>query len=390
MKQPEGFIDKKKPVCKLNKSLYGLKQSARCWNEKIDEYLKSANYVQSKSDPCVYYRCQTVNGKTVIMIVAVYVDDTILLSNDNETMLAETKRLGLRFAMDDRGEIHFILGMEVKRDRKNKVMTICQKSYLETVLVRFGMQDCKPVGTPLETGKRFVQIDDNEEPVDVKLYQAAIGSLNYAAIATRPDLSVAVGMLSQHMRNPSEDHWSGVKRVLRYIKGTFDFGLKFTYSDSFVLHGFADADWAGCSESRKSTSGEVFKIGNCTVSWRSKKQSVVALSSCEAEYISLCSAAQETVWLRNLLADVGFEQTQATTMREDNQGAMCLARNPKDHTRTKHIDVKFHYTRETIENNILKLVYCPTGEMVADTLTKGLPKSGFEKFRSEMGVQKCM
>ena len=305
-------------------------------------------------------------------------------------MLAEKKRLGLRFAMDDRGEIHFILGMEVKRDRKNKVMTICQRSYLETVLARFGMQDCKPVGTPLETGKRFVQIDDNEEPVDVKLYQAAIGSLNYAAIATRPDLSVAVGMLSQHMRNPSEDHWSGVKRVLRYIKGTFDFGLKFTYSDSFVLHGFADADWAGCSESRKSTSGEVFKIGNCTVSWRSKKQSVVALSSCEAEYISLCSAAQETVWLRNLLADVGFEQTQATTIREDNQGAMCLARNPKDHTRTKHIDVKFHYTRETIENNILKLVYCPTGEMVADTLTKGLPKSGFEKFRSEMGVQKCM
>ena len=391
MKQPEGFVSKKFPakVCKLNKSLYGLKQSARMWNMKIDEYLKAAKYTQSEADPCIYYRTEIVDGKTLIMIIAVYVDDTILLSNDTDLMLLEKKRLSERFEMDDRGEIHYILGMEVKRNREEKTMTISQKSYLESVLARFDMQNCNPVGTPLEAGKKFVKISDDEEPVDVRKYQAAIGSLNYAAIATRPDLSVAVSMLSQHMRNPSADHWSGVKRVLRYIRGTIDFGLKFTYSDNFVLHGFADADWAGCTESRKSTSGEFFQIGNCAVSWRSKKQSVVALSSCEAEYISLCSATQEVVWLRRLLKSIGFHQDQATTICEDNQGAICLSKNPKDHTRTKHVDVKFHFTRETIEKNVVSLEYCPTGKMLADTLTKGLAKPAFEKFRTGMGVQQC-
>ena len=391
MKQPEGFVSKKFPakVCKLNKSLYGLKQSARMWNMKIDEYLKAAKYTQTEADPCIYYRTEIVDGKTLIMIIAVYVDDTILLSNDTDLMLLEKKRLSECFEMDDRGEIHYILGMEVKRNREEKTMTISQKSYLESVLARFDMQNCNPVGTPLEAGKKFVKISDDEEPVDVRKYQAAIGSLNYAAIATRPDLSVAVSMLSQHMRNPSADHWSGVKRVLRYIRGTIDFGLKFTYSDNFVLHGFADADWAGCTESRKSTSGEFFQIGNCAVSWRSKKQSVVALSSCEAEYISLCSATQEVVWLRRLLKSIGFHQDQATTICEDNQGAICLSKNPKDHTRTKHVDVKFHFTRETIEKNVVSLEYCPTGKMLADTLTKGLAKPAFEKFRTGMGVQQC-
>ena len=172
---------------------------------------------------------EVVNGKTLIMIMAVYVDDTILSSNDLKLLLSEKKRLSERFDMDDRGEIHYVLGMEVKRDRENKTMTISQKAYLENVLERFDMQNCKPVSIPLEAGKKFAKISEDEEPIDVKKYQAAIGSLNYAAIATRPDLSVAVGMLSQHMRNPSAEHWSGVKRVFRYIRVTIDFALTFTY-----------------------------------------------------------------------------------------------------------------------------------------------------------------
>ena len=347
MKQPEGFVSEKFPrkVCKLKKSLYGLKQSARVWNKQIDEYLKKSGYIQSIADPCIYYRVEEVEGKSVTMIVGVYVDDTIIMSNDNDTLLEEKKRIGDRFEMEDRGEVHFILGMEVKRDRKNRKMTICQTSYLQEVLARFGMEDCKPVSTPMEAGKVFTSLSDNKNAIDVKKYQAVIGSLNYAAVATRPDISTAVGKLSQFMRNPGADHWSGVKRILRYLKGTIDHGLTFTASDEFILHGFSDADWAGCTESRKSTSGYAFFIGNCIVSWASKKQSIVALSSTEAEYVALCSAAQETVWLRNLLADVGFQQSTPTCVKEDNQGAMCLAKNPKNHNRTKHIDIKFHYTR---------------------------------------------
>ena len=190
------------------------------------------------------------------------------------------------------------------------------------------------------------------------------------------------------MRNPGKDHWAGVKRVLRYIRGTVDHGLTFTYSDNFVLHGFSDADWAGCAESRKSTSGYVFFMGNSLISWASKKQSIVALSSTEAEYVALCGAAQETVWLRNLLRDVGHSQAEATCVAEDNQGAMCLAKNPKDHTRTKHIDIKYHYTRQIIEAKT-QLKYVPTGKMVADTLTKGLPKTKFMEFASAMGIRPC-
>ena len=393
MKQPEGFVDKRYPnkVCKLKKSLYGLKQSARCWNEKIDAYLKSADYKQSAADPCIYYRTQMINGKAVVVFIGVYVDDTIFMSNDASVLAAEKAKISSEFDMDDRGEIHFILGMEIKRDRAKKVITICQKAYIESVLVRFGMQNCNPVSTPLETGKRFQRIADGEKTVDVKLYQAAIGSLNYAAIATRPDLSLAVGMLSQHMVNPGTEHWSGVKRVLRYLKGTLNYGLRFKASSDadFVLHGYSDADWAGCSETRKSMSGQIFRMGDCTISWRSHKQSIVALSTTEAEYVAMCEAAQEAVWLRRLLRDIGFVQKAPTVIAEDNQGAICLSQNPRDHSRTKHIDIKFHYIREKVSGRELQVQYCATGDMVADTLTKGLPKPAFEKFRAGMGVHEC-
>ena len=393
MKQPEGFVSSTHPnkVCKLKKSLYGLKQSARCWNDKIDAYLKSSDYKQSAADPCIYYRTQMVGEKAVVVFIGVYVDDTIFMSNDASVLAAEKAKISSEFDMDDRGEIHYILGMEVKRDRSQKIITISQKAYLESVLTRFSMQNCNPVSTPLETGKRFKRLGDDDETVNIKLYQAAIGSLNYAAIATRPDLSLAVGMLSQHMVNPGTDHWSGVKRVLRYVKGTLDYGLRFEASpdDSFALHGYSDADWAGCNETRKSMSGQVFKMGNCTISWRSRKQSIVALSTTEAEYVAMCEAAQEAVWLRRLLSDIGFTQKAPTVIAEDNQGAICLTQNPKDHSRTKHIDIKFHYIREKVAAKELQVRYCATGDMIADTLTKGLPKPAFEKFRAEMGVHLC-
>ena len=384
MKQPEGFVSPDYPnkVCKLRKSLYGLKQSARCWNDKIDSYLKSAGYKQNTADPCIYYRTETVNEKQIIVIMAVYVDDTVIMSNDIDVLQSQKVKISQRFSMDDRGEVHYILGMEVKRDRENRVMTICQKSYLESVIARFRMQNCNPVSTPLETGKRFTKLGEDEETVDIKLYQAAIGSLNYAAIATRPDLSVAVGMLSQHMVSPGNEHWSGVKRVLRYVKGTINYGLTFRSSDDFRLHGYSDADWAGCTETRKSTSGQVFRLGDCTISWRSRKQSIVALSSTESEYVALCETSQEVVWLRNLLRDIGFKQDKptSTVVYEDNQGAIALSQNPKDHSRTKHIDIKFHYIREQISKGNVELQYCATADMLADTLTKGLPKPAFEKF----------
>ena len=388
MKQPEGYIDENHPekVCRLNSSLYGLKQSARCWNLVIDSYLKSKNFVQNLADPCIYYKSEIVDGKKVIALIAVYVDDSIICSNELSVLNAEKKDLSEHFEMDDRGEIHYILGMSISRDRANHLLTIDQKGYLQNVLIRFGMENCKPVSTPVDPDAKFISLSKDEKPVDVSLYQAVIGSLNYAAICTRPDLSTAVGILSKFMQNPGNEHWVGVKRVLRYVQGTLDYGLVYHHSPEFHLKAYADSDWAGCVETRKSTSGHVCCLGSNTISWRSKKQPIVALSSTEAEYIALCAATQEVVWMRRLLKGVAHEQLGATVVYEDNQGAMSLSRNSKDHARTKHIDVKYHYVREAVEKEIINVKYVPTADMLADALTKGLARPKFEKFRNEMGV----
>ena len=388
MAQPEGYVDQNNPnlVCKLKKSIYGLKQAARCWNDVLHEYLLSDGYKRSDADPCVYTKIIKKNGRNVIMLIAVYVDDTILASNDKDVLSTEKEKLSERFEMDDRGEIHYLLGMRIQRDRNSKILTIDQSLYLEKVLDRFGMLNCNPVSTPLETGKKFQKVKENDEVFDTQLYQSAVGSLIYATICTRPDLCASVGVLSQHMAKPGSEHWSGIKRIFRYLKGTLTYGLKFVASDDFQLYGYSDSDWAGDVETRKSTSGYVFRLGGATISWRSKKQSVVALSSTEAEYIALASAVQEAVWLRNLLSDLTSKQVKPTVIYEDNQGAIALCKNPIDHSRMKHIDIKFHYTRDAVNKNVILVEYCTTKDMVADAFTKGLPRPAFEKLRVQMGV----
>ena len=227
---------------------------------------------------------------------------------------------------------------------------------------------------------------EKDVPFDQQIYQQAIGCLTYASVCTRPDIAAAVSSLSQFMSQPSVDHWSGVKRILRYIKGTLNYGLIFTEGDS-VLRGYSDADWAGDLDTRRSTSGYVFMIGDSTVSWSSKRQATVAKSTTEAEYVALSHATQEAVWLRRLLTDIGFSSTSATTIHEDNNGAIDLSRNDKFHSRTKHIDIAHHFSRERVESKEIDVVHCPTGDMIADILTKGIPRIQFEKLRSLMGVR---
>ena len=389
MAQPEGCIDKDKPdmVCKLNKSLYGLKQSARCWNLEIDRFLKNSGYKQGTAGLCIYTKMEGRSKSFIVL--ALYVDDILLASNDTELLTAEKQKLSQRFEMEDLGVAKFCLGMSIKRDRSNRTLCVSQKSYLEDVLRRFGMYDCKPVSTPLEPNRVYKKLTDEEEAFNVKEYQAAIGSLNYAMIATRPDIASSVEMLSQFMSNPSKDHWQGIKRILRYIKGTIDYSLTFsTNNTDLKLCGYADADWANDTETRKSTSGYLFQLAGSTISWRSQRQSVVALSTTEAEYISLSSATQEAIWLRRLMGDLGLDAFEPTVMFEDNQSAICLAKNPSNHSRAKHVDIKYHFIREAIEKKEIELRYCPTDEMVADVLTKGIPRQKFEQLRTLMGVKK--
>ena len=321
--------------------------------------------------------------------MAVYVNDIIPISNDINMLNAEKNLLCKHFEMTDQGEIHFILGMTIKRDRETKTLFISQQKYLESVLDRFGMANCKPISTPLETTchKRT----EEEEGFDKNLYQQAIGCLTYISTATRPDISAAVSILSSYMSNPSKQHWNGVKRLLRYIKGTLNFGLKFTTSENDdengdELYGYSDANWAGDVDSRRSTSGYVFKVANSTVRWCSKKQASVTKSTTEAEYVALSQATQEAIWMRRLLSDIGCKSEEPTTMYEDNQGAIEISKNARFHNRTKHIDVRFHFVREKVLSNEVKVIYCPTEHMLADIMTKGLTKKIFQRLRSMLNV----
>ena len=394
MSQLQGFVDSDRPhhVCKLKKSIYGLKQSARCWNITLDEYLKSVGYRKSNADECIYVKSvKEPNGHISFVILGVYVDDIIPVSNSPALLKAEKAALCERFEMTDLGEIHHLLGMSIKRDRESRTLTISQPNYLDKVLKKFGMENCKPVSTPLEPGRKFQQLSSTDEPFDVQTYQQAIGCLTYISMATRPDIAAAVGTLSQYMSKPSKDHWMGVKRILRYRKGTLKYGLQFSAQEEKPeLFGYTDADWAGDVDTRRSTSGYVFQIGSGTVSWSSRKQQTVAKSSTEAEYVALSSATQEAVWLRHLMKDLGRQMDAPTTIYEDNQGATELAKNAKFHNRTKHIDICHHFVRERVVSNEIRVIYCPMEDMIADIMTKGLAKLTFEKLRDLLAVRDIM
>ena len=313
------------------------------------------------------------------------------MSNDINMLNAEKELLCKNFEMTDQGEIHFVLGMTINRDRETQTLYINQHKYLESMLERFGMTNCKHIATPLEA--TYHQLTDEEEAFDKNLYQQAIGCLTYISTATRPDISAAVGVLSSYMSNPSKEHWNGVKRLLRYIKGTINYGLKFKANESDglnengdELYGYSDANWAGDVDSRRSTSGYVFKVANCTVSWSSKKQASVTKSTTEAEYVALSQATQEAIWMRKLLSDIGCKSEEPTTMYEDNQGAIEISKNAKFHNRAKHIDVRFHFIREKVSTNEVKVVYLSTEDMLADIMTKGLTKKRFQRLRSMLNV----
>ena len=390
MSQPEGFVDPHRPshVCKLKKSISGLKQSARCWNTTLDEYLKSVGYRQSNADGCIYVKSvKEANGSISFVILGVYVDDIIPVSNNLAMLKAEKAALGERFEMTDQGEIHYLLGMSIKRDRESKTLTISQSHYLEKVLKNFGMENCKPISTPLEPGRKFQQLSPSDEPFDVHTYQQAIGCLNSnkAGYCCCSGSSVSVYVETKQRSLDGREH------VFRYLKGTLKYGLKFSVNaEESELFGYSVADWAGDTETRRSTSGFVFQFGSGTISWSSRKQSTVAKSSTEAEYVSLSSAAQEAIWLRRLMKDLRRQIDAPTTIYEDNQGAIELAKNAKFHNRTKHIDICHHFVRERVVSNEIRVIYCRTENMIADIMTKGLPRPAFEKLRDLLGVYKIM
>jgi len=322
MKQLKGFIAKGQEhlVCKLKRSIYGLKQSPRCWNSALDSQLKRMGFVQTASDPCIY-----IASEGEMFIIGVYVDDIVLAGKSDKRMEDVKKAIAMQFDVKDLGKLHYFLGMKIVQDEKTGKVWIGQPAYTESVLQKFGMENSKPVRTPVDTGMKLVKATDDEECVDQKLYQSAVGSLLYLSVGTRPDITYAVSNVAKFSAKPTKQHWIAVKRIMRYLRGTIYYGLLYSRSGSEKCIGYSDSDWAGDLDDRKSTSGYLFQISGAAVSWRSKKQTCVALSTAEAEYMALAGAAQEAIWMRQLSSELKNGPTEATTIFEDNQSAICMA-----------------------------------------------------------------
>ena len=384
MKQPPGFSaeGQENLVCKLKKSIYGLKQSPRCWNSTLHSQLKRMGFLQSTSDPCIYRD----SGGDTPFFIGVYVDDIVLAGCDQRKMKEVKEALAHKFNIKDMGKLHYFLGIKVIQDEKTGDIWIGQPAYAETLLKRFGMDQAKPVSTPVSTGMKFVNATDDDECVDQQVYQSAIGSLLYLSVGTRPDITFTVGHMAKFCAKPTQQHWTGVKRIMRYVKGTVHYGILYTKQSSQECVGYSDADWAGDVNDRRSTSGYVFQISGGSISWKSRKQTSVALSSAEAEYMALAAAAQEALWLIQLTTELGSETTEPLTIYEDNQATISMTKNPQYHGRSKHVAIKYHFIREHVSDGSVQLEYCPTKDMVADMLTKGLPRVQLVKLRKMAGV----
>lgn len=375
MEQPEGFEEKgkEKLVCKLKKSLYGLKQAPRQWYHKFDSFMTSNGYKRTVADPCVYFR--KFPGD-IFIILLLYVDDMLVVGQNLELISNLKKDLSKSFDMKDMGPAKQILGMEIVRDRKARKLWLSQEKYIERVLERFNMKHAKPVCTPLAShfklSKRDCPTTEKEKASMSSIpYSSAVGSLMYAMVCTRPDIAHSVGLVSRYLSNPGKVHWDAVKWIFRYLRGTSRFCLCFGGS-KHVLEGYTDADMAGDIDSRKSTSGYVFTFSGGAISWQSKLQKCVALSTTEAEYIAAVEASKEMLWLKRFLQELGLQQEEYIVFC-DSQSAMDLSKNSMYHARTKHIDVRYHWLRNVIEENMLKLKKIHTNKNGADMLTKVVP-----------------
>lgn len=389
MVQPEGLVKpgQEQLVCKLMKSLYGLKQAPRAWHKKLTDFLKRNGYVKLNSDACIYIRAG--HG---VEIVGIYVDDLLLISDTKSGVQQIKSMLASGFKCKDMGEVHYILGLRVRRDRTAKSLTIDQTNYAKSVLEKFNLTHLNPCRTPCDHGSLLSRADcpkneDEREQMKNKDYRGLVGSLMYLMTGSRPDIAFAIQCVSKYLNNPGPAHWTAAKRILRYVKGTIGHGLVIDgRSNSSQLCAFVDSDYAKDVDTRRSVSGYVMQLGDCAITYSCKSQRTVALSSTEAEYMSLAHGAKEVIFLRELLNELDVKQDQ-TVVNVDNQSAIAMANNPIHHQRTKHIHTRYHFVRERIAMGDIIVEYVSTKDNVADLLTKAVTADVMSALRGKLGVR---
>lgn len=319
-----------------------------------------------------------------MVYLLLYVDDIVLTASTGDLLRWTIRAFQSEFAMKDLGALHHFLGISVCRTPSG--LALSQQQYSVEILERAGMTDCKPCSTPVDTNAKLSSADGApvSDPTD---FHSLAGALQYLTF-TRPDIAYAVQQVYLHMHDPRELHLAALKRILRYVHGTLDYSLHFHRSPTVDLVAYSDADWAGCPDTRKSTSGYAVFLGDNLVSWSSKRQTTVSRSSAEAEYRAVANAVAETCWLRQLLHELHAPPTKATLVYCDNVSAVYLSTNPVQHQRTKHVEIDLHFVRKKVAIGSVRVLHVPTTSQYADIFTKGLPSPVFTEFRSSLNVRR--
>ncbi|KAJ9551775.1 hypothetical protein OSB04_015820 [Centaurea solstitialis] len=393
MEQPEGFEDPKNPnkMCKLLKSIYGLKQASRSWNLHFDERIKEFGFTKSEFEPCVY----TKFSGSIVTFLVLYVDDILLIGNDVPTLQSVESWLSKCFQMKDLGEAAYILGIKIYRNRSKRLIGLSQSTYIDKILKKFRMDESKKGFIPMQHGIVLsktqcpVSSQDQDKMKSVP-YASAIGSIMYAMLCTRPDVAYSVSVTSRYQQNPGEPHWVAVKNILKYLRRTKEMFLVFGGTeDEISVTGYSDASFQTDRDDFRSQSVYVFTLNAGAISWKSSKQDTIADSTTEAEYIAASDAAKEAVWLRNFLLDL---RVVASISRPidifcDNSGAVAQAKEPREHHKSRHVLRKYHLIREIIGRGDVRICKIPTEDNVADPLTKPLARVKHEAHANSIGMQ---
>ena len=380
MAQPPGFINSSFPahVCKLRKAIYGLKQAPRAWYTELTNYLVGQGFKRCVSDTSLFI----LHHATTPIYLIVYVDDIIITGPSQVHLNLFIQTFAHRFSLKDLGDLSYFLGVEVQPTSYG--LFLSQQRYIIDLLDKMAMLDAKPVPTPMLTSQHLTASTGAvlEEPT---AYRAAVGSLQYLTL-TRPDVAYAVHKLSQFMHQPTMDHWSALKRLLRYLNGTLDKGIKLLRDSPSTLHAFCDADWAGDRDDFTSTMGHVIFIGRNPITWCSKKQRSIAKSSTEAEYRAVSSTTSELMWVENLLTEMGVTLTTTPVIYCDNLSATYLSANPVFHSKMKHLAIAFYFIREQVQKGTLRVTHVPSGDQLADFLTKPLSRPRLDALLLKIGL----
>lgn len=390
MDQPLGFEKEKGKVCRLRRSLYGLKQASRAWNQCFIEFLKIFDLQPLIKDSCILVRKNTSDT----LILCIYVDDGLVCCSCKKLLKQVVYHLKSRFEITVMDPTCFV-GLQIRRDRKRKKLWISQECYIKRIVERFGLIDAKTHSTPMLRDQKLcisgVYGNEEEEAID-EPYREAIGSLMYAALGSRPDIAFAVGYLSRFASSPKKAHWTAVRRIFKYLKGTADYALTFSGSDATrgsKLLCYVDSDFAGDLDSRKSTAGYMILFNEAPVVWKSCKQAKVTTSTTEAEFVASAMACSEVLGLRQLLSELQRKERQPTKLFIDNQGAVKLIKNGQIRSKIRHLDVAYMFIRESQSSGDIETVYIETENQLADTLTKPLPFERFAKLRERIGLRKA-